>query len=484
MQIELNSTWTIGHQIGNGAFGRVLDASGPQHSCVAKFIPKEPGAERELLFENRLAGARNIVPIFDSGEHLEDWVIIMPKATKSLRDELVSLGGPLDIQDAVQVLEDISDALEDMLSRNVVHRDIKPENILLLDGKWCLADFGISRYAEASTHANTHKYRLTPAYAAPEQWRLQRATPATDIYALGVVAYELITGRVPFGDHGDFQDAHLHSPVPPSNAPGKLQYLIEYCLSKAPETRPTPTEFKKQLKLSLRDAAGKGLAALENANQALARTKLELARRESEAKTAAERRKAMASSAMHSFRLLSEEVLNALVDSAGQSEVSVTPNGGWSMTLGTAQLSMSPAAEAAPADLPFEVVAYAGIHVRRTRDSRGYVGRSHALWYGDIATEGQFQWFETAFMQSIIAFEPQPQVCPYAVMPGRSAAEAIRGGGMTADDQLAWPFTPVDLFDLDEFVQRWAGWLASAYSGSLHSPSTLPEKPPRGSWRQ
>ncbi|MGK3954806.1 serine/threonine-protein kinase [Arthrobacter sp. R4] len=484
MQIQLDSTWTIGSQIGNGAFGRVLEASGPQDGCVAKFIPKEPGAERELLFDTRLAGAHNVVPILDSGEHLDDWVIIMPRATRSLRDELISHRGPLDIQDAVKVLEDVSDALEDMLVRDVVHRDIKPENILLLEDKWCLADFGISRYAEASTQANTHKYRLTPAYAAPEQWRLQRATGAADMYALGVVAYELIVGQTPFATHRDLQEAHLHSPVPPSNAPGKLHYLIEYCLAKAPEARPTPADFRKQLKLSLRGAVGEGLSALENANQALARTKLELARKESEAKTAADRRTAMADSAIHIYRRLSKEALDAFSDSAGQGEVNAGENGAWTLVLGDSRLEMSAAVPAGTADLPFEVIACAAVHVRRPRDARGYEGRSHSLWYGDVAVEGQFQWFETAFIQSIVARQPQPSAHPYALMAGPAAAEAIRGGGTSGRDQLARPFTPVDVFDLDEFVQRWAGWLAAAFNGTLHSPSMLPESRPEGSWRQ
>lgn len=462
----------------------MLEASGPRTNCVAKFIPKEPGAERELLFESRLAGARNVVPILDSGEHQDDWVIIMPRAARSLRDELVDHGGPLDIQDAVKVLEDVADALEDMLDRDVVHRDIKPENILLLGDKWCLADFGISRYAEASTQANTHKYRLTPAYAAPEQWRLIRATSAADIYALGAVAYELIVGQPPYAAHPDQYDAHLHAPVPPSNAPGKLHYLIEYCLDKAPEARPTPSDFKKQLKLSLKGAVGEGLSALENANQALARTKLELSRKESEARTAAERRTAMANSAIESYKRLSKEVLGALSDSAGHGKVDLGKDGAWTLTLGEARFDMGGAIHVKPADLPFEVMAAAAVHVRRPRDSRGYEGRSHSLWYGDIAKEGQFQWFETAFIQSIMMRHPQPSAHPYALSPGPAAADAIQGGGMSGRDQMARPFTPVDLFDLDEFIQRWAAMLAAAYDGSMHAPTMLPESRPEGSWRR
>lgn len=485
MQIQLSSVWTVGNQIGKGAFGKVFEASDGVIAGVAKFIPKEPGAERELLFDSRLAGARNVVPILDSGEHGDDWVIVMPRATRSLRDELIGKGGALDIQDAVGVLQDVSEALEDLLAKDVVHRDIKPENILLLDGKWSLADFGISKYAEASTQANTHKYRLTPLYAAPEQWRLQSATSAADIYALGIIAFELIVGQTPFAGFNDIQDAHLHAAVPPSNAPGKLHYLIENCLAKTPETRPTPAEFRKQLSLSLKSAVGEGLAALENANQDLLRTKIELARKASAATTEAERRTAMAETAAHFYERLSTAILTALSDSAGAGVVTKGANGSWKIEMGQARLEMSPPKAAAPLKegINFEVLSCGAISLRFPRNGRGYEGRQHALWYGDIQKAGEFKWFETAFISSIVLRGQQPSAHPYNLGPGPAAAEAILGGGMTGHDQLAWPFTEVDIFDLDDFVQRWAGWLAAAYAGRLQPPSMLPEKIVKGSWR-
>src|SRR4051812_20860511 len=109
----------------------------------------------------------------------------MPRADRSLRGHLAATGQILTFYDALTVLIDVTAALVD-LDGKVVHRDIKPENILLLDGAWCLADFGISRYAEASTARDTHKWSMSPPYAAPERWRSERATSASDVYALGV----------------------------------------------------------------------------------------------------------------------------------------------------------------------------------------------------------------------------------------------------------------------------------------------------------
>ncbi len=71
------------------------------------------------------------------------------------------------MDDAIGVLSDIAEALVAIADR-IVHRDLKPENVLLLKGQWCLADFGIARYAEATTALDTQKYAMTPPYAAPE----------------------------------------------------------------------------------------------------------------------------------------------------------------------------------------------------------------------------------------------------------------------------------------------------------------------------
>jgi serine/threonine-protein kinase len=135
--------------------------------------------------------------VIDSGETDDAWVIVMPRAERSLRQHLDEVGAPLAVSDAVAVLSDIAAALVD-LDGKVVHRDLKPENVLLLAGRWCLADFGISRYAEATTAPDAQKYALSPPYAAPERWRNERATIATDIYSTGIIAYELLSGDLPF----------------------------------------------------------------------------------------------------------------------------------------------------------------------------------------------------------------------------------------------------------------------------------------------
>lgn len=197
MRVEFNRRWEIGAQLGAGGFGRVFVATGDDGTvAAAKFVPKARGAERELLFV-QLDNVRNVVPVIDYGETSDAWVLVMPRADRSLRDELTDAGGRLSLDRTLAVLRDVATALADM-DRRVVHRDLKPENILLLHGAWRLADFGISRYAEASTASDTRKFAMSPPYAAPERWRAERATIATDVYALGVIAVELLTGPRPF----------------------------------------------------------------------------------------------------------------------------------------------------------------------------------------------------------------------------------------------------------------------------------------------
>ena len=216
--IDLQQKWRLGDQLGAGGFADVYRArSGNGTSAVVKFVRKLPGTHRELLFVD-LDDVPNVAPISDWGELDDYWVLVMPEAEKSLRDHLPEVKGRLDASDAVPILVDVAPALVAM-EDCVVHRDIKPENILLLDGRWCLADFGIARYTEATTAPDTLKYSMSRAYAAPEQWRGERASSATDVYTLGVVAYELLAGRLPF-QGVDLRQQHLEeTPVSGDNVP-------------------------------------------------------------------------------------------------------------------------------------------------------------------------------------------------------------------------------------------------------------------------
>lgn len=486
--LDLGRRWTLGDRVGGGGFGQVYAASDGTTDAAAKLIPKQPGAERELLFVD-LAGVRNVVPVIDSGEYDDQWVLVMPRAEHSLRDRLNDAGGALSRDEAMEVVRDVTEALVE-LDGKVVHRDLKPENVLLLDGHWCLADFGISRYAEASTAPDTRKYALSPPYAAPERWRNERATTACDIYALGVIAYEVLSGELPFRGPTweDFREQHLHRDAPEiAGVTAALAALVGECLYKSPQARPAPANVHARLRARAKAAEpSPGLAALAAANQGEVQRRGTAERRSSEAMTESERRQALADDARRGFGQISSSLKQALIEAAPAARVRDDRNGGWVLALGGATLTMSAASTHntfswgnwnTPA---FDLISVATINLKVARTYHGYEGRSHSLWYGDIQAVGRYGWFETAFMISPLIAQRRAQE-PFALDPGEPAAKAVWAG--MAEFQVAWPFTLLDHDQMGEFISRWAGWVASGSNGGLNIPGTMPERPVDGTWR-
>lgn len=473
-EVELEGgTWQLGEPLAQGGFGTVFEAIDPEgNEAVIKRIPKEPGAKRELLFED-LADVPNVIPVVDTGETEDAWLLAMPRAELSLRDYVEAAGGPVDPTAAIPILLDIVKALE-ALDGRVVHRDLKPDNILRHAGAWCIADFGIARYAEASTAPDTRKFSMTPPYAAPEQWRFEHASGATDVYAFGVMAFELLAGRVPFTGptDEDLRDQHLKaSPPVLEDIPAQLSSLVAECLLKAPEARPTPASLKTQLDrvaVPASPAAGR----LQQANLEAVQREAEKQAAASAARSDTERLSELLAAGRTTFAVLESELSRQIIESAP----SAGTIGRWPVVLAEARLSIDPVQDASSAEWEhhrpaFEVVAYSAVQLDIPETRTGYAGRGASFWYCDAVEPGVFRWYETAFMVRPMT-RRTTRGNPLPLPPGRDAGGAL--STTMTEWQCAWPFTPIDQSGTDAFVERWLEWFATAAEGRLELPRDWP----------
>jgi len=216
----------------------------------AEFIDDNSFRER-LRREARAAGSishAGVVPVYDYGEITSEgapylaFIVMEYVDGPSLSAELSELG-PLGPQRTLQIIEQIAAALQAAHEAGIVHRDIKPGNILITPtGDVKIADFGISRASDASPITRTGVMTGTAKFLSPEQAGGKSATPASDIYSLGIVAYACLAGDVPFphGNEVAIAIAHLHEQPPelPADVPAGLRELIMAMLQKSPRNRP------------------------------------------------------------------------------------------------------------------------------------------------------------------------------------------------------------------------------------------------------
>ncbi|RLQ86424.1 serine/threonine protein kinase [Mycetocola zhadangensis] len=457
--------WDSGKSIGSGGFGEVYAAYGPgTDQLAAKVVPKAEGATREQLIAQDAPSSPHVVPILRVEETPDSFVLYMPRADYSLRQKInagVSAG------EAIAILTDLAEALN-VIAPVVVHRDIKPENVLFLNGTWALCDFGIARYADAATAGDTRKFSFTAAYAAPEQWRYERATAATDVYAFGVIAYELLAGQRPFtGSHDVLRDQHLSTV--PDLLPGsrKLSWIVSESLSKAPGARPAAGNLIDRLRRAGAEAATRGGSALAAAQSAVLQSRAAEQAAAETVRTERERREALADSCRGGYAALIEEVVEFISDSAPATEVSRSRDGGATLALGHARLIISGLSDFSGSESsPFDVIAYGHI---RLEDSGRTRSRSHSLYFADFEAEHSYSWFELGFMQTMGAdFNNQPR----AVQPSEGLGVFQGGLGRL---QLGYGVVPLDVGDLDLFVDSWAERFGQAASGRFPRLSQLPD---------
>ena len=268
LKAALADRYTIERELGSGGMATVYLAEDLKHHrkvAVKVLRPELASALGADRFQQEIEIAAqlhhpHILPLYDSGEADEFLYYIMPyEEGQSLRDKLAKVG-EVPIPEAVRILRDVVEALKHAHKHNVVHRDIKPDNVMLAEDHALVTDFGVAKAVSEATGAvglTTEGVALgTPAYMAPEQ---AAADPhidhRADIYAVGVIAYELLAGRTPFvgTTQQELLAAHVtQAPDPVTKyrelVPGALAALVMKCLEKKAADRwQTAEELLPQL---------------------------------------------------------------------------------------------------------------------------------------------------------------------------------------------------------------------------------------------
>ncbi|GAA2204021.1 serine/threonine-protein kinase [Streptomyces bangladeshensis] len=272
----VGSKYLLEEPLGRGATGTVWRARQRETAGAEAAVPGQPGEtvaikvlkeelasdpdivmrflrERSVLL--RLTHP-NIVRVRDLVVEGDLLALVMdlvegPDLHRYLREN-----GPFTPVAAALLTAQIADALAASHADGVVHRDLKPANVLLqqYEGQMhpMLTDFGIARLADSPGLTRTHEFVGTPAYVAPESAEGRPQTSAVDIYGAGILLYELVTGRPPFGGGTALEVLHQHlsaEPRRPSTVPDPLWTVIERCLRKNPDERPSAENLARALRV-------------------------------------------------------------------------------------------------------------------------------------------------------------------------------------------------------------------------------------------
>jgi eukaryotic-like serine/threonine-protein kinase len=243
------SHYRIIERIGAGGMGVVYKAEDTKlgRTVALKFLPPEMTRDRKakerFVQEARAASAiehSNICTIFEVDEIEDDRIFIAMACYegRTLKDRIAE--GPLEIREALDIASQAAHGLAKAHAHGIVHRDIKPGNIFITDDHEVkIVDFGLAKLAGQVRLTSTGKTMGTVSYMSPEQARGEETGPKTDIWALGVVLYEMVTGEVPF--KGDYDVAAIYSimnDAPPAMSgirpgmPEELENIVKKALAR------------------------------------------------------------------------------------------------------------------------------------------------------------------------------------------------------------------------------------------------------------
>ena len=262
--------WNITSRLGGGGMGVVYEAKTDQGDRVAiKTLKPAFANDRELvgrfLGEARALKAirhRAMVDILSIGE-LGDGThyMVMEFLEGRSFEEVIAKGAPLDPREVMTWMVEILDALEAVHAAGVIHRDLKPSNLYLArNGSGAqvkLIDFGIAKHTGSSGHGAPKTLVSaivgTPDYMSPEQVNGEPVTAASDLYALGCVMFEMLTGKLPFEEESSVKKmlSHVERPAPRASSvlktlPRAIDDLVEWTMHKEPARRPASARALKE----------------------------------------------------------------------------------------------------------------------------------------------------------------------------------------------------------------------------------------------
>ena len=265
-------------ELGRGGMGRIYKVQVTKIGVKAalKLIRPEAGSDRQSLerFTNELKLARkirhkNICQMFDLGEDAGTRYLTMEYVHGEDLKQIIRKMGRLSPGQAVAIALQVCDGLAEAHKLGVVHRDLKPQNIMLdEDGKARIMDFGIARSLSGKGITGAGVMIGTPEYMSPEQVEGKDVDPRSDLYSLGVILYEMVTGRVPFEGDSPFTIGVKHKSEAPkdprtlnADVPEGLSRTILSCLEKEREKRcATAADLRTEL-----DELGQGVLTAERA---------------------------------------------------------------------------------------------------------------------------------------------------------------------------------------------------------------------------
>jgi serine/threonine-protein kinase len=463
-----------------GGFGEVFRGRGAEGKVAVKRLKLTAGAaaHRELQLGASLSSRelKNVVPVLDYGQDAESdrYFLVMPICEYSLQ-EYISKKVQLDWTESCIIAVDIINGLMEV--SDIVHRDMKPGNILWHDGRWKIADFGIAKFVEDNTSLETLRTSLSPQYAAPEQWLLQRPTPATDVYALACIIYAMLNGSPPFvGDVDTIRDGHLKvSPEIISGVHPRINGLVQSMLRKTEAARPSLRRCKEVISSIhptteniVRNALAE--AGLQIASKRAQDDANHLSKETQRAAIDRQTNEAIIDIIKIFWRTL-DEISNASDDAIKpRSKAPI-------ITLGPAELSFAmPERLSLPSleQSKWVVLAFTKIQLqctinRVTSSDDSEYKISSSIVYARPPLGEDFRWFEVSFWSRNGNFWREP----FALSPNEREFDIALSNTIGICDKAFGPFA-IDAEDEQSFQDRWLGLFARAASGKLRPPNQMP----------